>query len=439
MYVDESGNEYPARPDDVDIPPQTSNEEEITADSPGRSVLSEPEGGTPLPSMLEPDTASPLADVASSSTCPTPGTAARDEVEEDSSLPVLERVWTRDYERCPVWGPVLSHVREAEAQANAWPTGVRLVGGRLYKDNLLCVPTGLTGGVVRAHHGDAGHAVGARLWHQIQRWYQFATPKEAEKIASVVHKGCGVCQACDPNRAPYRCALESTPIPPYLMDSVSVDLFAMPEVQHEGKPFDTLALCVDRESGWIVATPHLNKGLTAEKVGKAMYRQWDMFGVPSVVSSDRGPHFASGWWHTICAALGVRVAFGQAYHHQANGRAEVAGQRVMSMISKLVTDLGVREVSWVELLPKALRHIHDLPGEAGLSPYEIVFGRHRPLQGVPYRPLREAEGATTFFQKMLEVDKRVATTLNALHEARWARVNAHRRDPPIVCWLQGVV
>jgi hypothetical protein len=49
------------------------------------------------------------------------------------------------------------------------------------------------------------------------------------------------------------------------MDSVAIDLFAMPEIKSEGKPYDTMAVCVDRESGWMVATPHLNKGLTAEK------------------------------------------------------------------------------------------------------------------------------------------------------------------------------
>ena len=54
------------------------------------------------------------------------------------------------------------------------------------------------------------------------------------------------------------------------MDSVAVDLFAMPEVTFQGKVYDTMALAVDRESGWIVATPHLNKGLTADKVAKTM-------------------------------------------------------------------------------------------------------------------------------------------------------------------------
>ena len=219
-------------------------------------------------------------------------------------------------------------------------------------------------------------------------------------------------------------------MPPFLMDSVAVDLFAMPSVTHEGHEYDYMAVCVDRQSGWMVATPHSGKGLTADKVATAMYRQWDMFGVPSVVASDRGPQFASAWWQTLCAAMGVRRSYGQAYHHQANGRAEVAGQRLMNLLKKLTVDVEVPEASWVTLLPKALRHLHDAPGESGLSPYEIVFGRHRPLQGLPQQPPREAEGALEFLERMRQLDISVAKRLNELHEKRWRTINSKRRAPP---------
>jgi len=86
---------------------------------------------------------------------------------------------------------------------------------------------------------------------------------------------------------------------------------------------------VDRHSGWIVAVPFLYKGLTSERVAKEMYKQWGIFGIPTTVTSDRGAHFIGAWWQAMCAAQGVRVAYGQAYHHQANGRAESAGQQVL--------------------------------------------------------------------------------------------------------------
>jgi hypothetical protein len=344
------------------------------------------------------------------------------------SQDILDRDWSKEYFACPTWGPIYTIVTGSSVEE--WPRGIRILRGKMYDNGLLCVPMDLIGPVVRAHHGDAGHPGASRLWHQFGRWYHFADPKTAEHITQGIQRACEVCQACDPARAPYRCYLEATPVPPYLMDSVAVDLFMMPEVKHEGHVYDCMVLCVDRQSGWMVATPHRYKGLTAEKVAKTMYRQWEIFGVPSVVTSDRGQHWAAAWWETLCAAMGVRRAFGQAYHHQANGRAEVAGQRVMNVLKKLITDVAEREASWVVLLPKALRHLHDAPGEAGISPYEIVFGRQRALQGLPHSPPREAEGASQFMQRMRAQDERIAAKLNALHNTRWSRINAKRMEPP---------
>ena len=83
------------------------------------------------------------------------------------------------------------------------------------------------------------------------------------------------------------------------MSNVTVDLFSMPEVTYDSQRYDTIALCLDRLSCWITAIPCLNKGLTSEKVAKAMFDKWEMFGIPDRGSSDKGPHFAEGWWKTF--------------------------------------------------------------------------------------------------------------------------------------------
>ena len=124
--------------------------------------------------------------------------------------------------------------------------------------------------------------------------------------------------------------IESTPIPPAPMTSVAIDLFKMPHVRYEGGEYNMMAVCVDRHSGWLVAVPCLEKGLTGAKLAKLMVRYfWRPFGIPAIISSDQGSHFISAWWQNLCSLLGVRQAFSQAYHHQANGRVERAGQQVM--------------------------------------------------------------------------------------------------------------
>ena len=120
----------------------------------------------------------------------------------------------------------------------------------MYHDGLLCVPLSLTVSIIRAHHAEAVQPGADRLWSQMGRWYAFADPTGAKRLTKGMQKSCEVCQACDPSRAPYKCFLEATPVPPYLMDSVAVDLFAMPEVTFEGTVYVTMQLCVDRQSGW---------------------------------------------------------------------------------------------------------------------------------------------------------------------------------------------
>ena len=86
-------------------------------------------------------------------------------------------------------------------------------------------------------------------------------------------------------------------------------------------------------------------------------------------------------------------------------------------------------LNWVEALPRALRFIHDRRGEAGLSPYEIMFGRLRPLEGVGYEPAREAQDALDFLDRMRNIDVKVARQLNHLHELDSEVVNKRRVAP----------
>jgi hypothetical protein len=196
------------------------------------------------------------------------------------------------------------------------------------------------------------------------------------------------------------------------MDHVALDLLKLPEEVYRGKRYDTVAICVDRLSGWLIATPHLAKGCSGREVALAMLDKWDIFGIPAVVSSDRGSHFVANWWQTLCGALGVRVAFAQAYHHQAS-RAEVACRVLQTLLRKMVDR---ERPSWVEALPAALRMLNDLPGPTGYSAYQLAFGRDRPLAGVPRQPPRIAEDALDFLERMEDLRKSAARQLEVMHQ-----------------------
>ena len=188
-----------------------------------------------------------------------------------------------------------------------------------------------------------------------------------------------------------------------------------------------MVVSVDRTSGWITAVPTSERGLTGEKVAKAMLHQWRFFGVPQVIHSDRGPHFISSWWQTLCAGLGVRLSYSQAYHHQGNGRAERAGRQIQDIARKVHIETGM---DWFDSLPQVVDRIHDTPGEGGYSPYHIIFGRDRPLGGFPYSPPKFSEDAESFVARIQEVEQLVAQTLTRKHQKQADQVNKGRKEPP---------
>ena len=88
-----------------------------------------------------------------------------------------------------------------------------------------------------------------------------------KNLHSEISKNCENCQVYQRLRF-LEGPMRSTPIPPAPMVSVAIDLFKLPTVFSEGKKYDTLAVCVDRHSGWIVSVPCLNSGKTGAKLAK---------------------------------------------------------------------------------------------------------------------------------------------------------------------------
>ena len=111
----------------------------------------------------------------------------------------------------------------------------------------------------------------------------------------------------------------------------------------------------------------------------------------------------------MCGRLGFHQTFSQPHRPRANGRAERAGQQLLSTLKKLHLEHGL---NWVEALPRALAIHHNVVGPAGLSPFHILFGRDRSVPGIPYHPERESEDAQAFFQRMEQVDQLVAQAIN---------------------------
>jgi hypothetical protein len=260
--------------------------------------------------------------------------------------------------------------------------------------------------------------------------YRFIFPPSIDTLSLIqaIRQACLVCQAATPPHYAKEGNIGHLPVPERAMHSVCLDLFSLPSTNWNSQEYDAILLCVDRLSGWIVAAPTTKLGLSAEKAAHPILEKgWEPFGIPSTVHSDMGPQFVGAWWKTMCGRLGIHQTFSQPHRPRDNGRAERAGQQLLSALKKIHLEHGV---NWVEALPRALAIHHNTVGPAGLSPFHILFGRDRSVPGIPYHPERESEDAQALFMRMEQVDQLVAETINKAHEAAARRHNTKPEREP---------
>ena len=151
-----------------------------------------------------------------------------------------------------------------------WPSEVILFKGKMYWLEKLCVPDSLILEVLRAHHAWAGHLGMDRLISETQLRYAMGKNGSLRHEVLQSIKGCKICQATEPPRHPLKSKLSFTPVPERVMASVCIDIFSIKLVTWLGHPFDSVVICVDRHSGWIIAKPCTKELLTAKRAAHLM-------------------------------------------------------------------------------------------------------------------------------------------------------------------------
>ncbi len=334
---------------------------------------------------------------------------------------ILDEDWTDSYAQSRAFQQAWKDCTEVDAP---WPKGMQLIHKKLYLEGRLCVPEDRVEAVLLAFHVETGHPGVQRLVLASRSRFEFPGGTIAPMVQSI-RKGCLVCQACESPNLPQKRPLRMNPVVEGFWASICLDIFSLPTVEWQGESYDGLLLCVDRATNWITARPTLREGLTGEKAVKLLLEGgWGEAGIPAIITSDQGTQFTSQFFRTICARLGVRQAFSQAYRPQANGRAEVAGRTLITVLRKLQAD---HEINWVEGLPRVLRLRHDLPDPLlGISPYQMVFGRERPLAGLPYSLPRRSPDADELCDGIAQIDEWALQKLRAELAREEEQINRSR-------------
>jgi hypothetical protein len=119
-------------------------------------------------------------------------------------------------------------------------------------------------------------------------------------------------------------------------------------------------------------------GVTAEKCADAFVETWvARYGVPRVVTTDRGSQFTSAAWACMAKAVGFQHMTTFAYHPQANGLVERFHRQLKAALcARLCGTAWANHLAWVMLGLRAA------PKEdSNVSAAEVIFGRKLVLPG----------------------------------------------------------
>jgi len=169
---------------------------------------------------------------------------------------------------------------------------------------------------------------------------------------------------------------EAIPVPRAAFSHVHVDLVGPLPATEKGHTY--LLTMVDRTTRWPEAVPLHT--ISAEEVADTFVATWvARFGVPRVITTDRGTQFCSSTWKCLCRTLGAQHITTTAYHPQSNGLVE----RFHRQLKEALRARG-GGAQWLEHLPWVLLGIRAAPKEeSAVSAAEAVLGVPLQLPGQP--------------------------------------------------------
>jgi Integrase zinc binding domain/Integrase core domain len=195
-------------------------------------------------------------------------------------------------------------------------------------------------------------------------------------ISADVQKWAAACLTCQQAKTHRHVKLtpEHVPVPQRRFAHVHIDLVG-PLPLSSG--YSYVFTMVDRTTRWVEAAPLST--ITTLACASAFLHTWvARYGVPSLITSDRGAQFTSAVWAQLCQFLGVKHILSSAFHPCSNGILERWHRTFKAALRAKLVD----STDWFQHLPVVMLGLRAMPREeSGSSAAEAVFGSQLVLPG----------------------------------------------------------
>jgi len=230
------------------------------------------------------------------------------------------------------------------------------------------------------------------------------------RMTSDISKWAKQCEQCQRNKVHLHTHsfLEHLPEPTRRFSHIHVDLVGPINPPCESK--NMMLTIIDRWTSWPEAIPISSRGNAASAAvcAKLLVHHWiSKYGVPEVITSDRGSQFVSGVWNELSKILCFKRIQTTSYNPKSNGKVE----RLRARLD------GNRH--WVSELPWVLLGLRTTPNtDSGISPAILAFGQELQLPGQLVMPKKTIESPSAFGTELARAMANQSFTRPQWHTAK---------------------
>lgn len=244
--------------------------------------------------------------------------------------------------------------------------GHLLYEGRLYVPDTQDLRLLLT----QAHHDHAlaGHPGVRKTIQLLRRRYWW--PGMQDFVTNFI-LSCDQCKRAKATRHKPYGHLRFLPIPNRPWSSISMDFI---EGLPDSRGFDCILVIVDRLTKMSLFIPTRKTLDTPDLANLFLTHVFSKHGTPSDIVSDRGKHFVSRFWSSLCSLLGIKSNLSTAYHPETDGQTERINQ-ILEQYLRIY--INYQQDDWADLLPLAeFAYNNTTHSATGVSPFFANKGYH---------------------------------------------------------------